>query len=159
MWNKIKTLLGLTKPAVQPPLDMIERIEHNLGLLTNEVIDRYSIRKSLNIRVVLSSETPKELREWLSTTGRVMSNVDYPSEVWKAGVRIERGIILDDYMTHEGYVVRFPVWFEENRPRMERIIKAIHKLDEVDREYYQRIYNSVLRDMDSLLKGALIACN
>lgn len=159
MWNKIKTLVGLTKPAVKPPLDMMERIEHNLGLLTNEVIDRYSTRKAMTIRLVLSSETPKDLREWLSTAGRVMSTEDYPSEAWKAGVRIERVIMLDDYMTHEGYVVRFPLWFEENRPRMKRIIDAYKQLDAFDRDYYQRMYNSVLRDMDALLKGALIACN
>lgn len=158
MWKKIKTLIGLTKPAAQPPLDMMARIEHNLGLLTNDVIDRYSARKAMTIRLILSSETPKELRDWLSTTGHVMSTGDYPSDTWKAGVRIERVITLDDYMTHEGYIVNLPVWFEENRPRMKRILTAYAAADADNREYYQRMYNSVLRDMDALLKGALIAC-
>lgn len=159
MWKKLKAFMGLTKPATKPPLDIVDRIEYNLGILSHDVIDRYDTRKAMTTRLVLSSESPRVLRDWIASAVHVMSSGDYASEGWKAGVRIERVVMLDDYLTHAGYVVSFPVWFEENNTRIQRIIDILKGMDVIDREYYQRMYTSVLRDVDAVLKAAVIACN
>lgn len=159
MWNKLKDMLGFSQPVVPTPDDMHLRIEHNLGVLTDAVLDRYSVRKAMSVRLRMSSATPKELSDWLSATGRIVDTAAYVPEPWKAGVRVERMTILDDYMTHEGYVISLPTWFEANKPRIARIVKAFQKLEEDDRDYYGRMYNSVLRDIDSLLTGIKAACN
>ncbi len=159
MWKKLKAFMGLTKPATKPPLDIVDRIGYNLGILSHDVIDRYDTRKAMATRLVLSSESPRVLRDWIASAAHVMSSGDYASEVWKAGVRIERVVMFDDYLTHAGYVVSFPVWFEENNTRIQRIIDILKGMDAIDREYYQRMYTSVLRDVDAVLKAAVIACN
>lgn len=159
MWNTLKDFFGFAKPEVQIPEDIHSRIEHNLGVLSDEVIKRYSPRKAMTVRLKLSSKSPKQLSEWLSECGRTVDTEAYVPEAWKSAVRVEDFYVLDDYMTESGYVVDMKAWFADNKPRMNRIVAGFQKLPEEDRDYYQRMYNSVLRDVDSMLTGIVAACN
>lgn len=159
MWNALKDLFGFSQPTVPIPEDIHSRIEFNLGVLTDEVMKTYSVRKAMSIRLRMSSKSPKELSDWLSETGRIVDTAAYVPEPWKAGIRVEESYILDDYMSHGGYVVDMKSWYANNQPRIKRIVKAFKKLEEDDRDYYQRMYNSVLRDVDAILTGIKAACN
>lgn len=159
MWNALKDFFGFSKPVVQIPEDIYSRIEFNLGVLNHEVIKRYSVRKAMTVRLKLSSTSPKQLSDWLAECGRIVDTEAYVPEAWKSAVRVEDFYVLDDYMTEAGYVVDMKTWFADNNPRMQRVAKAFKKLPEEDRDYYQRMYNSVLRDVDSILTGIVTACN
>lgn len=152
----LKQLWGwLNPPPPEPPQpdDIFARIELNLGALNHDVINQYSVRKAMGIRVRLASKSPKELSEWLSNAGRVVEKNEYVPEPWKASVRVQDNFVLDNWFTHEGYIVDPKAWLAENQPRINRLLKAFKKLEDDDLDYYQRNYNSVLLDTDFLLIG------
>ena len=152
----LKRLWGwLNPPEPEPPqpTDLFNRIELNLGALNHDLIQRYSVRKAMSVTVVLSSPSPKVLSEWLSNASRVVDKNEYVPEPWKQTVRTEESYVLDNWFTDKGYLVDVRQWLEENQPRMTRLMKGFRKLEQDDVEYYQRNYNSVLRDIDSLLIG------
>lgn len=150
--------LGVETPVPQPT-DIIERIEHNLKGISDETIKRYNVRKAMSIKVTMSSTGPRVFAQWLSDSSRVVDLEEYIPDVWKGAVRVENTYNLDDFMTHNGYVVNVTEWLHTNKPRIARLVSGFNKLKKVDRDYYQRNYNSVLRDVDAFLQGVLDACN
>lgn len=151
MLSRIKEFLGLKKPEITQPVDQLARITTNLGALTNGLINTYNARKAISESLVLSSKSPAELSKWLSESSRISDTLDNVPEKWKTTLRIEKPVLLDDYFTDRGYVVDISQWLDLNKPRIERLVEAFQKMDSADRPYYQRNYNSVLRDTDALL--------
>lgn len=153
MLKQLWTWLNPPPPEPPPPDDIFARIEHNLGVLTHDVMSKYNVRKAMQTTVTLSSKTPKELAEWLSNASRIVAKNEYVPEPWKAGVRVEDFYVLDNWFTYDGFIVDPATWLKENQPRITRLLKAFKKLEDDDKEYYQRNYNSVLRDTDFLISG------
>lgn len=143
----------------EQPADIFERIEHNLKELSNEIIITYKVKKAMSIRMTMSSSGPRELGNWLADSSRIVDTQEYVPESWKNALRVEREIILDDFMTHNGYVIDIAQWMNQNKPKIVRLLKGFSVLDIDDREYFQRNYTSVLRDVDTLLTSVAKACN
>ncbi len=146
------------QPDAPKPTDIFARLDLAVRSLNDEVIARYSVQKAMSITLRVSSASPRELAEWVRNAARVVDNADYVPDLWKGAVRVERTIVLDDFLTHHGYTVDFGPWYTTLKPKIDRLLKGFAKLDEADREYYQRNYNSVLRDLDAVLEGVLAAC-
>jgi hypothetical protein len=140
------------------PTDIYERIEYNLKELSNEVINAYKVKKAMAIRMTMSSSGPRELGNWLTESSRIVDTQEYVPESWKNALRVEGEIILDDFMTHNGYVIDMAQWMNQNKPKIVRLLKGFSVLDIDDREYFQRNYTSVLRDVDTLLTSVAKAC-
>lgn len=147
-----------SKPDTPKPTDIIDRLNLATRSLTHEVIAQYSVQKAMSITLRISSNGPHELAEWVQNAGRVVDNTDYVPDLWKGAVRVGRQVVLDDFLTHHGYAVDFAQWYAALKPKLDRLLTGFAKLDDADREYYQRNYNSVLGDMDALLEGVLAAC-
>jgi hypothetical protein len=165
MWTQLKAWLGLLPPVEQPviepppPLDLFGRIEYNLGVLHDGQLQTYSVRQAMVTRLTMFSKDPVELSNWIAEAGRIVDTQTYVPEHWKSAVRQEMPFTLDDYMTHIGYVVDAKQWFTFNHSKITRLLEGFYKLDAGDDEYYNRMYTSVLRDVDTILEGMLSACN
>lgn len=165
MWTQLKAWLGFTPPAVEPviepppPLDLYGRIEHNLGELLTQAMSTYHVRSAMSTRLSMYSKGPVELSNWIAETARIVDTQQYVPEPWKAAVRNEGTIMLDDFMTHAGYVVDVKQWLVFNKPQIVRLVDGFRALEPDDQEYYSRMYTSVLRDVDTILQGMLSACN
>lgn len=159
MFTKFADWFRRRKEPEAPPEDIFERITNNLEVLTNGLIHKYSVRKAMAIKVILSSKNPTMLGKWTQDAGFVVDSESYVPENWKSGTRTLKEYTLDDFMSTKRYTIDPTWWLADNKGRIDRMLAAFAKLQPDDLEYYQRNYNSVIGDVDAILQGMVQACS
>lgn len=142
-----------------------QNIQNLLEILDTELIEKYTIRKSLGHRVYTYSDNVEMLIQWVNWLHSTVDTNGYADEKWKSVNTSFTGKNLDDYMSSEARDVDPGVFLTLCRRKLKLVCDrmlaqaAKNSEQEVRIRYYRRIFKPIAEDVQTVLKELYLVVN